>query len=80
MDRTLSDHYTGHLYLTIKKMSADTSKCTGYLCPIKDKCWRFTIKDAPDRQLYFTNPPYNHTTKICSEQVEFAFIYDKSLE
>lgn len=37
-------------------MAADITKCYGYDCPFKEKCYRFTAKND-EYQSYFLEPP-----------------------
>jgi len=36
----------------------DIAKCTGGDCPIKNKCYRFTLKPNEFRQSYFVSLPF----------------------
>jgi hypothetical protein len=35
----------------------DISKCSGKDCPLKENCYRFTVKSDDLHQSYFTEPP-----------------------
>ena len=48
---------------------ADITKCTGAGCPLKENCYRYTAKETPHWQSYFTTVPYNENGDgKCSEQ------------
>jgi len=36
---------------------SDITKCSGFLCPLKDNCYRYKVKDGV-LQSYFTEQPY----------------------
>lgn len=36
----------------------DISKCKGEDCPLKDKCYRYTVISTDRWQSYLMNPPY----------------------
>jgi len=46
---------------------ADITKCTGFECPLRKNCYRFTAKETPHWQSYFLNVPYNFRRKKCPE-------------
>lgn len=46
----------------------DITKCTGENCPLKDKCYRYTIP-LGEWQSY-TNFQYNHDKKDCEFFIE----------
>jgi hypothetical protein len=35
----------------------DICKCQGYDCKMKEKCYRYTAKDTPNWQSYFSENP-----------------------
>lgn len=37
----------------------DISMCTGVGCPLKYKCYRYTVKPDKYYQSYFGKPPYS---------------------
>ena len=39
----------------ISKCKGETKK--GFICPMRDTCYRFTAKPSEFMQLYFTTPP-----------------------
>jgi hypothetical protein len=45
----------------------DTLICYGKNCPIKDKCSRYTAKEAGIDQTYFTLTPFDHQEDKCDE-------------
>ena len=36
----------------------DITMCTGYVCPLRDSCYRFTATPSEYRQSYFVSAPY----------------------
>lgn len=44
---------------------ADISKCEGTNCPLKEKCYRYTVKDDEYWQSYFTKIPYDIESGEC---------------
>lgn len=50
--------------INLKKM-ADISKCEGTNCPLKEKCYRYTVKDDEYWQSYFTKIPYDIESGEC---------------
>jgi len=36
---------------------ADISMCSGFECPLRDTCYRYTAKPS-ERQSWFIKPPY----------------------
>lgn len=44
---------------------SDITKCEGKDCPIKENCFRFTVKSNSMWQSYFMEVPYNKETKNC---------------
>ena len=43
----------------------DISCCKGGDCPLKETCYRFTVKPDPYWQSYFGETPYNEEKKDC---------------
>lgn len=42
---------------------ADITKCSGKGCEMKESCYRFTVKENPEWQAYFVEPPF----RLCGE-------------
>lgn len=47
------------------KIMPDISCCKGQDCPLKETCYRFTVKPDPYWQSYFGETPYNEEKKDC---------------
>jgi hypothetical protein len=43
----------------------DITKCKGKECPLKYKCYRFTVDADQYWQAYFSEEPYNKETNKC---------------
>jgi hypothetical protein len=43
---------------------SDITKCSGFECPVKEKCKRFNTKEDSIWQAYFLNPPYIITDNV----------------
>jgi hypothetical protein len=42
----------------------DITKCEGYDCPWKSKCWRFRSKPYEQYQAYYAEPPYKKVDEV----------------
>lgn len=45
---------------------ADITMCKWYDCPLKTLCYRYTAKETPGRQAFFTDKHYSSYTESCS--------------
>ena len=45
---------------------ADISKCEGKECPLKETCYRFTVKGDELHQAYFSDIPYDKEKEECN--------------
>ena len=45
---------------------ADITKCAAVGCPLKDVCYRYTVKNG-HMQSIFMNVPYDHIKQKCNE-------------
>ena len=47
---------------------ADITKCQGFICPLKENCYRFTAESNPYRQSYM-QPPYDFEKEKCESYI-----------
>lgn len=50
----------------------DIAKCigeiaNGKLCPLRDKCYRFTSQEKAKGYFWYFDPPYNETKQSCDQ-------------
>ena len=57
---------------------ADITMCDGKDCPLREKCYRFTVFANQWRQSYFMETPYNKEENKCDEYWKDKSINNKT--